>query len=315
MQPIINTAKNNYTQLSICIPTYNRLDCLENCLESIKIAKNNHDFNFEVCISDNNSKGNAKKIVDKYSKFFKIKYFVNNSNIGVGGNIFQSVEKAEGEYSWIIGNDDMMLPYTFKKLSEIFKLNKEVDFFYINSYSINSELILNNKKPIDFFNIEKLLTRPTTVNLFGIKLIEYYFVQPKISVFSKINESKKVDFFKLIDHKVSWDYMIGIFLSIFRTKYWHENKHNVDLSKISDQNYYTNKNNSFPHLIIFANAFKYSKAYIQHDPLSINLKGEREWVNLWPFFETIRIPQMLDLYRKNGMPLMEYVIQKNWTIL
>ena len=102
----------------------------------------------------------------------------------MGGNIFQSVEKAEGEYSWIIGNDEMMLPYTFKKLSEIFKLNKEVDFFYINSYSIDSELILNNEKPIDFFNITKLLTKPTTVNLFGIKLIEYYFTQPKISIFS-----------------------------------------------------------------------------------------------------------------------------------
>ena len=58
-------------QLSICIPTYNRLDCLENCLESIKVAKNNFNFNFEVCISDNNSNGNAKEIVDKYSKFFK----------------------------------------------------------------------------------------------------------------------------------------------------------------------------------------------------------------------------------------------------
>jgi len=73
MQTIINTAENNCTQLSIYIPTYNRLDYLENCLESIKIAKDNHDFNFEVCIYDNNSKGNAKKIVRKYSKFFKIK--------------------------------------------------------------------------------------------------------------------------------------------------------------------------------------------------------------------------------------------------
>ena len=43
-------------QLSICIPTFNRLDCLENCLNSIFISsKNVQDFEFEVCISDNNS--------------------------------------------------------------------------------------------------------------------------------------------------------------------------------------------------------------------------------------------------------------------
>ena len=140
----------NVIKLSICIPTYNRLDCLENCLQSIKVAKKNFDFNFEVCVSDNNSNGNAKEIVNKYFKFFKIKYFVNDDNLGIGKNIFKSVDKARGEFSWIIGNDDMMLPYTFNKLSEIFKANKEVDFFYINSYSIESKLILNNEKYIVF---------------------------------------------------------------------------------------------------------------------------------------------------------------------
>ena len=41
--------------LSICIPNYNRANCLENCLNSIKIAKKNTKIKFEVCISDNNS--------------------------------------------------------------------------------------------------------------------------------------------------------------------------------------------------------------------------------------------------------------------
>lgn len=281
----------NVIQLSICIPTYNRLDCLENCLESIKIAKNNLNFNFEVCISDNNPEGNAYSIVSKYTKYLKIKYIVNDKNIGIGKNIFNSVNSAEGEYSWIIGNDDMLVPYTFNILSKIFNENKDVDFFYINSFSIESKLILNSEKPIDFFNLTK-----------------------NSSKFSKINVSKKVDFFELVNHKVSWDFMLGIFLSIFRTKKWHENKHYVDLSKISDPNYYTNQYNTFSYLFIFANAFKNSKAYIQHEPLSINLIGEREWADLYPFIEAVRIPQVLDLYRKNGLPLMQYLIQKNFAL-
>ena len=52
-------------KLSICIPTYNRIECLDNCLNSILIAKKKHNFNFEVCISDNCSKDDVKKIIDK----------------------------------------------------------------------------------------------------------------------------------------------------------------------------------------------------------------------------------------------------------
>ena len=62
------------TLLSICIPTYNRLECLENCLHSIKVAYKTHPLNFEVCITDNNSKGNARQLVNEYSNYFKIMF-------------------------------------------------------------------------------------------------------------------------------------------------------------------------------------------------------------------------------------------------
>ena len=49
--------------LSICIPTYNRLENLDNCLNSILISsKNVKNFDFEVCISDNFSDQNPQEI-------------------------------------------------------------------------------------------------------------------------------------------------------------------------------------------------------------------------------------------------------------
>ena len=52
---------------SICIPTFNREVHLNNCLNSILIAsKNVKDFEFEVCVSDNNSNFNIENIVQKY---------------------------------------------------------------------------------------------------------------------------------------------------------------------------------------------------------------------------------------------------------
>ena len=53
--------------LSICIPSFNRLDCLDNCLNSILISsKNAKNFEFEVCISDNCSDQDPTDIVNKY---------------------------------------------------------------------------------------------------------------------------------------------------------------------------------------------------------------------------------------------------------
>ena len=61
--------------LSICIPTYNRPVHLENCLNSIYNAKKKvKNFKFEVCISDNGSKHNIKKIVSKYKKKLKLNF-------------------------------------------------------------------------------------------------------------------------------------------------------------------------------------------------------------------------------------------------
>ena len=54
--------------LSICIPTYNRMRYLENCLESIKIASENLNLLIEVCVSDNKSEEKVIPIIDNYKK-------------------------------------------------------------------------------------------------------------------------------------------------------------------------------------------------------------------------------------------------------
>ena len=53
--------------LSICIPTFNRAYYLDNCLNSIKIAKKETDLSIEVCISDNCSTEKIEPILNKPS--------------------------------------------------------------------------------------------------------------------------------------------------------------------------------------------------------------------------------------------------------
>ena len=281
--------KNN-SKLSICIPTFNRLRCLKSCLDSILVAKKYYNFDFEVCISDNNPKGNAKSIVHKYNKDFAINYQCNSSNIGLGKNICESVLMASGEFVWILGNDDMLLPHTFEKLQEL--LNKpNIDYFYINSINLNSNLVNLDSGPVD--------TNQLPLGLEN---------------FSKSTQNFQGKFFELVDQNISFDFMLGMFLSIFKREKWFDSKSVLNDIKLSDTNLYSSFDNTCPHIMIFANAFHNSQIWFQAKPLSINMIGEREWGDLYPFIAAIRIPEVLDEYYKYGLPLFQYLKCKNFAL-
>ena len=183
--------------LSICIPTYNRVNQLDNCLNSILISKKNVDnFNFEICVSDNNSEGDTESIIKKYNKELKIKYNRNEKNFGFAINGIKSISMAEGEFSWMIGNDDLILPKTLSKLKNLLQDNLDKDYFFINSYHLKSSYLDKfpapfNTKNLNFENMRKI---------------------------SSIKTSKQVPFWNVIDPKVSWEFLIGIYLNLFKTK-------------------------------------------------------------------------------------------------
>ena len=104
--------------LSICIPTYNRATSLANCLNSIKIAQKFIDnIEVEVCISDNASDDNTEEVVKSFEKEIKIKYLKNYENLGFAKNAIKVVSAASGEFSWLIGDDDLIIPTAFQKIS------------------------------------------------------------------------------------------------------------------------------------------------------------------------------------------------------
>ena len=277
-------------KLSICIPTFNRLHCLKSCLESILVSKNNYNINFEVCVSDNNPEGNARSLIDKYNQDFIINYQCNNSNIGLGKNIVESVSMATGEFVWILGNDDMLLPHTFKELDSL--LNKpQIDYFYINSINLKSNLVNLESGPVDTTQLPKGLEN-----------------------FSKSKNSFQGDFFELVNPNISFDFMLGMFLSIFKREKWVDSKHVLNDKSLSDTKLYSSLDNTCPHVMIFAKAFHDSQVWFQSEPLSINMIGEREWDDLYPFVDAVRIPEVLDEYYKYGLPMKQYLKCKNFAL-
>ena len=131
-------------KLSICIPTYNRCDHLNNCLNSICL-NNINSSNIEICISDNNSTDKTFDIVSQYKKKFNIKYNKNSENIGVAKNILKSVDMSTSKFCWIIGDDDLLMNDAIKTVLYLLDKHKKTDYFFINSFHLDSKVIGNYK--------------------------------------------------------------------------------------------------------------------------------------------------------------------------
>lgn len=132
-QPKIFMKKKPY--LSICIPTYNRLEILNKTIESIYADLNGINMDdFEVIISDNEPNHSAKKIIDAFNHE-NLYYYTTASNGFL--NSYDVLKFANGSFLKLNNNYTMFRNETLKKLINHIKEdfdNKSV-IFYTNGLS------------------------------------------------------------------------------------------------------------------------------------------------------------------------------------
>jgi glycosyltransferase involved in cell wall biosynthesis len=278
-------------KISICIPTYNRSESLINCLSSIYTASKNYFGQFEVCVSDNGSDDDTRSVVNKASRYLNINYHRNEKNLGIPQNFINVVSMAKGEYVWLIGDDDLILPDTFDRLLPLLEENQGIDFFYLNSFHLDKSHINLYPHPFDTKNLPS-----------------------EMEPFSKKKNSEELEFFELIDPKVSYDFLGGMFLSMFRKTKWDGAVDRLDSKAIKSSKTFSHFDNTFPHLKIWAHAFSSSQAYFNAAPMSVCITGYREWAPLYPLVRNIRLVEALDTYKENGMPYLQYIRCKNFVL-
>lgn len=169
----------NKKLLSILIPTYNRANCLDNCLNSIfsqideEISKK-----IEIIVSNNASVDNTEEIMKKYMKYENVdyKYSSNETNINMDGNFYKLINQGKGKYCWLLGDNEFLLDGSLTYiLSNIENFGNEVGLFYLNNSDRKEELKFYN-------NPNKFLRR---VN---------YMITFISAVIFKKNETYKVNF-------------------------------------------------------------------------------------------------------------------------
>ncbi len=278
-------------KISVCIPTYNRSTHLDNCLSSIVTSAAYSDIDFEVCVSDNCSEDETQKIVSGYFQLLPLKYSKNERNLGIPLNFLKVVSMAEGEFVWLIGDDDLLMPNALQSLSFLISKNPTVDFFYVNAYHLGIDYVDSFQHPFD--------TRD---------------LPDKMHKFSNYLVDGKHSFFDLISPSVSFDFLGGMFLSVFRRDNWIRHSHILSPYALKDLRIFSHFDNTFPHVKIFSKAFSHSLAYYNSTPLIVCLSGVREWSAMYPLVRSFRLIEALDSYREAGLPLHKYYHCRNYAL-
>jgi glycosyltransferase involved in cell wall biosynthesis len=117
-------------KVSVLIPTYNAGAFLD---ESITSVLNQTYTNYELVIVDNCSTDNSEEIISKYLSDQRIRYYKNESNIGVVGNFNKCFSYAKGEYLKILCADDKFHPELLEKFVNV--MEKFPNVSLVTSYS------------------------------------------------------------------------------------------------------------------------------------------------------------------------------------
>lgn len=142
-------------KLGIYIPTYNRPEFLRKSLNSIitsiKYAKAD---GIPIFISDNSENNKTYLLVQQIKKIYPyIFYNKNEKNIGLAKNIFKVIKIGNTEFSWLIGDDDLLRKDAVSTVLKVIHknlLNKQVNFIFVNySYVDNNYSYILKEKIID----------------------------------------------------------------------------------------------------------------------------------------------------------------------
>jgi FkbM family methyltransferase len=255
--------------LSICIPTYNRAHLLRSALHSLMDQVQQSGGLVELVISDNDSTDDTYQIIEGAKQKGPLRYHKNGENIGVIRNILKVVERAEGEFCWLLGDDEMLRPGAVAKVVETLKSHPDLDFFYVN-YSLDTFDRRAGK-----------------------------FVTP-----DDFREWTRTASARLDDHRVDrWEQLIAedfnalgaMYTSIFRRSMWVQGAADLGLGEL-----FSSAANSYPHAVIYARTMVGKPAFAIGYPWII-MCGTESWAEFLPAAVLLRWHDLLDEFGRNGV--------------
>lgn len=173
--------------ISVCIPTHNRAEHLQKCLSQVtKLFRDD----CEIVVVDNASTDNTTEIVSRYPQ---VQYHRNAINIGLDLNVLECLKRATGDYIFLLGDDDCVVPGTYGYLMGI--INKyHPSFIYLNYQDVSSSPYLinreakNNPDQVYYFGSQMMLDRfPHHISAMVYRRREVLKYIGRVGVYTKLN--------------------------------------------------------------------------------------------------------------------------------
>lgn len=168
-------------RISICIPTFNRADLLDQALQSVAHQTVKP---YDVLIVDNASTDNTAEIIKKYERY-GFRYIRNETNVGMVENWNVGIRNAKGEYISFLHNDDLIAPTWYEDWSQTIEQNRAR--FYTSSIAIidqyntplyschtftQSKLIPKDRVFSEFWTHLSPAIAPTAASIYDITLFK-----------------------------------------------------------------------------------------------------------------------------------------------
>ena len=214
--------------LTICIPTFNRSNFLNDLLISIY----NADKKANIIVVNNCSTDNTKIIINKFQKKFKnFKYFSHKNKKTYDQNYIFCLNKIKTKYVWIIGDDDLVTNDSIKKISCILKKKN------VTGITCDYKLIEKNNKiykkflKLKEFDIDKKFYK---LGMLSTQIIN-------IDLFKKIK--KNINLKKIIFNGYAHMYIATYLIKYYKNWFYYENK--LINYRSGNLEYFKNKNDYF----------------------------------------------------------------------
>lgn len=279
--------------LSICIPTFNRADLLESCLNHLMEVRRLHTDLIEVVVIDNLSSDRTSKVMHRWEGTHNFRSVRRPVRISGNANVVTSPrEFASGEYFWVMGDDDMVLPGSLPFLINLIQQNQDIDYFVLNychgSYEDCCRLRMENLP--DY-------TPPTH----SLACPDQRIIRQ--DSLARILESTEGNF-QFPSHVVG---------QVTRTRRWRETRlSNEPLQQAAP---FRTLEDTFPHLVLLFEGAAGRPVFYCGRPLAFASLGAQEWARPWWFEFFYRCHELRNQWRKLGVaPRHLRLMHQRWIV-
>ena len=161
--------------LSICIPTYNRPDCLREAIQSVLDSSLLCRNEIEILVADDGTAPETLQVLEEFKEEFKngsypeLRFYRNPVNLGIDDNFFAVTQQAAGTFVLLLGDDDRLAQNAIPEILARIKAGSDL---VISNFSIWSKDFSEKRQDWSFpFREDRVFTDPNEVlETFGLCL-------------------------------------------------------------------------------------------------------------------------------------------------